>query len=115
MQLIHKPGKIVSGHITMNNQELLQVKPKQMAHIRGNDIAIIFQEPMTALNPVFTIGSQISEILRKHKNLSKRAANKQTGTLLTTVGMPRAEEMMNEYPHQPSSRMRQRVRSALAM
>ena len=115
MQLIHKPGKIVSGHITMNNQELLQVKPKQMAHIRGNDIAMIFQEPMTALNPVFTIGSQISEILRKHKNLSKRAANQQTVTLLTTVGIPRAEEIMNEYPHQLSGGMRQRVMIAMAI
>src|SRR5690625_7081916 len=115
MQLINKPGRIVSGYITINNQELLQVKPKQMAHIRGNDIAMIFQEPMTALNPVFTIGSQISEILRKHKNLSKRAANKQTVTLLTTVGIPRAEEIMNEYPHQLSGGMRQRVMIAMAI
>src|SRR5690625_2200032 len=86
-----------------------------MAQIRGNDIAMIFQEPMTALNPVFTIGSQISEILRKHKNLSKRAANQQTVTLLTTVGIPRAEEIMNEYPHQLSGGMRQRVMIAMAI
>lgn len=115
MQLIHKPGKIVSGCITMDNQELLQVKPKQMANIRGNDIAMIFQEPMTALNPVFTIGNQISEILRKHKNLSKRSANKQAIILLTTVGIPRAEEIMREYPHQLSGGMRQRVMIAMAI
>jgi len=115
MQLIHKPGKIVSGYITMDNQELLQVKPKQMAHIRGNDIAMIFQEPMTALNPVFTIGSQISEILRKHKDLSKRSAHERAVSLLTTVGIPRAKEIMREYPHQLSGGMRQRVMIAMAI
>src|SRR5690625_5884596 len=78
-------------------------------------MAMILQEPRTALNPVFTIGSQISETLRKHQNLSKLAANQQTVTLITTVGIPRAEEIMNEYPHQLSGGMRQRVMIAMAI
>lgn len=115
MQLINKPGKIVDGTIVMNDKKLLDYKPKQMSKIRGNDIAMIFQEPMTALNPVFTIGNQITEMIRKHKNAPKHEAHEQAIGLLNTVGIPRAKEIMNEYPHQLSGGMRQRVMIAIAI
>ena len=115
MQLINKPGKIIEGSITMNNQELLKLKPKQMTSIRGNDIGMIFQEPMTALNPVFTVGNQITEIIRKHKKVKKREAEIQAIGLLNVVGIPRPEEIMKEYPHQLSGGMRQRVMIAMAI
>lgn len=115
MGLINKPGRIVSGDILMNDCDLLNLKPKQMTEIRGNDIAMIFQEPMTALNPVFTIGNQITEILRKHKKMNKKDAHKRAIELLGVVGIPRAEEIMKEYPHQLSGGMRQRVMIAMAI
>ena len=95
--------------------ELLKLRPKQMTEIRGNEIAMIFQEPMTALNPVFTIGNQITEILRKHKKMSKQDAHMQAIELLNVVGIPRPGEIMKEYPHQLSGGMRQRVMIAMAI
>ncbi|MBE1556726.1 ABC transporter ATP-binding protein [Sporosarcina limicola] len=115
MQLINKPGRIVDGTITMNDQKLLELKPKQMTNIRGNDIAMIFQEPMTALNPVYTIGSQITEILRKHKKMNKKDAHQEAIELLKVVGIPRPKEILKEYPHQLSGGMRQRVMIAMAI
>jgi len=115
MQLINKPGKIVDGVILLKDQKLLEFKPKQMTKIRGNDVAMIFQEPMTALNPVFTIGNQIMEMIRKHKNVTKAEAREQAVDLLHTVGIPRANNIMNEYPHQLSGGMRQRVMIAIAI
>ena len=115
MQLINKPGRIVDGTIKMNDHELLKLRPKQMTEIRGNEIAMIFQEPMTALNPVFTIGNQITEILRKHKKMSKQDAHMQAIELLNVVGIPRPGEIMKEYPHQLSGGMRQRVMIAMAI
>ena len=115
MQLINKPGRIVDGTIKMNDHELLKLRPKQMTEIRGNEIAMIFQEPMTALNPVFTIGNQITEILRKHKKMSKQDAHLQAIELLNVVGIPRPGEIMKEYPHQLSGGMRQRVMIAMAI
>ncbi|WP_217586192.1 ABC transporter ATP-binding protein [Lentibacillus saliphilus] len=115
MQLINKPGRIVEGTIVMNGKELLQMKPKQMTKVRGNDIAMVFQEPMTALNPVFTIGNQITEMIRKHQKSSKNQAREKAIELLKTVGIPRAEDIMNEYPHQLSGGMRQRVMIAIAI
>ncbi|MBO1002845.1 ABC transporter ATP-binding protein [Pseudogracilibacillus auburnensis] len=115
MRLIAQPGKIVDGSITMNNLDLLSLRDREIISIRGNDIAMIFQEPMTALNPVFTIGNQITEVVRKHKKLSKRAARQKAIDLLKMVGIPRAEEIMNEYPHQLSGGMRQRVMIAIAI
>lgn len=115
MRLIAKPGKIVDGTIVMNNQELLTLRNRQMASIRGKDMAMIFQEPMTALNPVFTIGNQISEVLIKHKKISKQAARKQAVELLDVVGIPRAKDIYDEYPHQLSGGMRQRVMIAMAI
>lgn len=115
MQLINKPGRIVDGTVIMNEQELLKLKPKQMSTIRGNDIAMIFQEPMTALNPVYTIGNQITEIIRKHKKVSKRESVLRAIELLRIVGIARSEEIMKEYPHQLSGGMRQRVMIAMAI
>lgn len=115
MRLINKPGKIVNGAILLEDKELLTLSQKQMTNVRGNEIAMIFQEPMTALNPVFTIGSQITEILRKHKNMTKNTATNEAIRLLQMVGIPRAEEIISEYPHQLSGGMRQRVMIAMAI
>lgn len=115
MQLINKPGKIVNGSITLEGKDLVDMSNKQMTKIRGNDIAMIFQEPMTALNPVFTIGNQITEVLRKHKKMSKKQAKNRAIELLKMVGFPRAEQTIHEYPHQLSGGMRQRAMIAIAI
>lgn len=115
MQLINKPGKIKEGEIIFGGENLVNLSDKQMSKVRGNDIAMIFQEPMTALNPVFTIGNQIVETLVKHKKISKAEARKRAIELLKLVGFPRAEATMNEYPHQLSGGMRQRAMIAIAI
>lgn len=115
MQLIDKPGKIVNGSIQLEGRELVQLSDRKMTKIRGKEVGMIFQEPMTALNPVYTIGNQIIEVLRKHKKISKKDARKQAIELLKTVGFPRAEATMKEYPHQLSGGMRQRVMIAIAI
>ncbi|OZU87307.1 peptide ABC transporter ATP-binding protein [Virgibacillus indicus] len=115
MQLIDKPGRIENGTIFMDGEELVNLTPKQMTKIRGNEIAMIFQEPMTALNPVYTIGNQITEILKKHKKANKTEAREKAINLLNIVGIPRAEDIMKEYPHQLSGGMRQRVMIAMAI
>lgn len=115
MQLISKPGKIVDGSISLEGKSLLDLSDKQMTKIRGNEVAMIFQEPMTALNPVYTIGNQITEVLRKHKKMTKSQAKKRAIELLKMVGFPRAEETMSEYPHQLSGGMRQRAMIAIAI
>ncbi|HLR52349.1 MAG TPA: ABC transporter ATP-binding protein [Candidatus Avamphibacillus sp.] len=115
MQLIDKPGQIENGTVLLNGIDTLKLSQKQMANLRGNDIAMIFQEPMTALNPVFTIGNQITEILRKHKKWNKKRAHQEAVKLLKMVGIPRAEHIIDEYPHQLSGGMRQRVMIAMAI
>lgn len=115
MRLINKPGKIVEGSINLNNTDILALNNREITSVRGNDVGMIFQEPMTALNPVFTIGNQISEVLRKHKKMSKNNAHKEAINLLKRVGIPRAEQIVNEYPHQLSGGMRQRVMIAMAI
>lgn len=115
MQLIHKPGKIIEGKIKLQDEEIQNFTSKQMTKIRGNDIGMIFQEPMTSLNPVYTIGNQIIEILLKHKKLKKQEARTKAIHLLKTVGIPRAEQVIDEYPHQLSGGMRQRVMIAMAI
>ncbi|SDN91492.1 peptide/nickel transport system ATP-binding protein [Tenuibacillus multivorans] len=115
MQLINKPGKIVDGTISLLGQNLLNLSDKQMTKVRGNDVAMIFQEPMTALNPVYTIGNQISEVLRKHKKMNKKQARRRAIELLKMVGFPRAEDTFDEYPHQLSGGMRQRAMIAIAI
>jgi peptide/nickel transport system ATP-binding protein len=115
LRLIPDRGKIVAGEVVFEGQDLLQKSDKEMSHLRGNEISIIFQEPMTAFNPVLTIGDQMMEGLRVHQQLSKRAARERVIDLLKQVGLPQAAEMLKRYPHQLSGGMRQRVMIAMAM
>jgi peptide/nickel transport system ATP-binding protein len=115
MKLVSKPGKIKEGQILFDGKDLVQLSDKQMTNVRGREIGMIFQEPMTALNPVFTIGNQIKETLIRHKKISKNEAERKAVELLKLVGFPRAEETMKEYPHQLSGGMRQRAMIAIAI
>lgn len=115
MQLIEKPGKIVEGSIHLEDTEISGLSSKQMTKLRGNEIAMVFQEPMTALNPVYTVGNQITEMLRKHRKMDKKQAQVEAINLLKIVGISRAEEVVNDYPHQLSGGMRQRVMIAMAI
>ena len=110
------PGEIVSGSsIRFNDEELLEVKPARLREIRGNEISMIFQEPMTSLNPVLTVGHQIEEVLRLHRGLSKRKARAAGVALLAEVGIPEPDERFDAYPHQMSGGMLQRVMIAIAL
>lgn len=116
MQLVPSPpGKIVSGEINFKGENLAQASEKRMKKIRGNEISMIFQEPMTSLNPLFTIGNQLIEAIRLHQKITKKAAKQKAINMLKLVGIPRAEEIVGEYPHQLSGGMRQRVMIAMAM
>ncbi|MDL2219271.1 ABC transporter ATP-binding protein [Ruminococcaceae bacterium OttesenSCG-928-O06] len=109
------PGKIVGGEILYNGEDLLQKSEGEMRKIRGNDISMIFQEPLTALNPVFTVGRQIMEGLQMHQHLDKKQAHEKAVELLAQVGIPTPERVVDEYPHQLSGGMRQRVMIAMAL
>ncbi|MEW9672016.1 ABC transporter ATP-binding protein [Ammoniphilus sp. 3BR4] len=109
------PGKIVGGTMFFKGENLVQVSEKRMRQIRGNEISMIFQEPMTSLNPVYTIGDQIGETVRLHRRLSKKDAKQHAIDMLRKVGIPRPEQIVKEYPHQLSGGMRQRVMIAMAM
>lgn len=109
------PGKIIEGEILFNGIDLVSLSEKQMYKIRGNDISMIFQDPMNSLNPVLTIGEQIIEVLVYHEKLTKREAKEKAIELLKLVGFSRAEELISEYPHRLSGGMRQRVMIAIAM
>tara|TARA_Y100001936_G_scaffold117652_1_gene115111 strand:- start:5795 stop:6781 length:987 start_codon:yes stop_codon:yes gene_type:complete len=109
------PGEIVDGEVIYKNQNLLDLSYDEMRNIRGRDIAMIFQEPMTSLNPVLKIGVQMNEVLIKHENLSEEEATKRSIEMLTAVGIPDPEQRINEYPHQFSGGMRQRVMIAMAL
>jgi peptide/nickel transport system ATP-binding protein len=109
------PGKIVGGTITLEGKDLLQLNEGEMRDIRGNEISMIFQEPMTSLNPVLTIGHQIAEALRLHQDLSKSAANEKAVDMLQRVKIPEPAQRTREYPHQLSGGMRQRAMIAMAL
>jgi peptide/nickel transport system ATP-binding protein len=115
LRLIQSPGKIKSGKILFDGKDLLQLSEKDMRKIRGNEISMIFQEPMTSLNPVFTIGEQISEVYQIHRNLSKREAKEKSIEMLKLVGIPSPEKRIDQYPHELSGGMRQRVMIAMAL
>ena len=109
------PGKIVEGEILFEGTDLLQLSAADMRRIRGNDISMIFQEPMTSLNPVFTIGNQITEAVRLHQGLNKKDALAKAVEALRLVGIPVPERRVHEYPHQLSGGMRQRAMIAMAL
>ena len=109
------PGEIVEGEIVYGNKNLLELSYDEMREYRGKDIAMIFQEPMTSLNPVFKINMQVNEVLMKHEGLSWDEASKRSIEMLDAVGMPDPEKRMNDYPHQFSGGMRQRVMIAMAL
>lgn len=116
MKLIpNPPGKIINGEILFDGENILNKSETEMHKIRGNKVAMIFQEPMTALNPVFTIGHQISEVFTLHQNLSKKEAREKTIELLNIVGIPEAEKRFDQYPFELSGGMRQRVMIAMAL
>ncbi len=116
MRLIPSPpGKITAGQVLFEERDLLKMDLEQMRHVRGNRIAMIFQDPMTSLNPVLTIGRQVSEALELHMGMDKNQALKRSIELLEMVGIPRAEDRVRDYPHQFSGGMRQRVMIAMAL
>lgn len=116
MRLLPQPaGQVVSGSIRLQGQDLLSLSLKQMQQIRGNRIGMVFQEPMTALNPVHTIGRQLTEVLYLHKKVSKHEAVREAVEMLDRVGIPSPDVRMGEYPHQLSGGMRQRVVIAMAL
>ncbi|ALS79352.1 MULTISPECIES: ABC transporter ATP-binding protein [Planococcus] len=110
------PGKITNGEILFQDKDLTKLSEKEMRGIRGNDIAMIFQEPMTSLNPLFTIGNQLREAIKIHKkDWSKKQVQERAIEMMNLVGLPRPEGLMKEYPHQLSGGMRQRVMIAMAL
>src|SRR2546426_1988335 len=115
MRLVAPPGKIVNGEILFEGRNLLKLSNREMRDVRGNDIAMIFQDPMTSLNPVFTVGEQIAEALRLHRKLNRKQAWEAAITAMREVSIPDPELRVNDYPHQLSGGMRQRVMIAMAL
>lgn len=115
MRLISDPGKIVGGEIVYKGRNILEMNTKEIQNLRGNEITMIFQEPMISLNPVLTIGKQMIEGIMEHTLLSKKEAYKKSVSLIEKVGLSRAEELMESYPHQLSGGMIQRIMIAIAL
>ncbi len=115
MQLLPRAARVTSGRIVFDDRDLLGLDAREMRQLRGRDIAMIFQEPMTSLNPVMSIGRQIGEVLKVHEKLSGRAARERAIELLKLVRIPAAEKRGDDYPHQLSGGMRQRVMIAMAV
>ena len=115
MRLIAPPGKIVGGEIVLDGTDLLRLDEEDMYEVRGNRISMIFQEPMTSLNPVFTVGDQIAEAVLVHEKVSAEQAKKRAIEMLGLVGIPQPQQRYNAYPHEMSGGMRQRVMIAMAL
>jgi len=115
LRLVPSPGRITGGRVLLDERDLLALPPVALQAVRGKRIAMIFQEPMTALNPVITVGEQIAEMIRLHLRLSRSAAKSRTIDLLRLVGIPSPDKRWAEYPHQLSGGMRQRVMIAMAI
>ena len=113
--IANPPGRIIGGSVTFEGEDLLKVSESDMRQIRGNRIAMVFQEPMTSLNPVLTIGRQLTETLELHQKMAKRAARSRAAELLDIVGIPDAATRLRDFPHQFSGGMRQRVMIAMAL
>lgn len=114
--LLQNPGKVIGGSITFEGQDVLAKTPAEMVNFRGSEVAMIFQNPMTCLNPVYTIGNQLMEALKAHdKNISKEEAQKRAMEMLEEVGINNVEKRMKQYPHELSGGMRQRVMIAMAL
>ena len=114
--LLQSPGKVMEGSITLEGEDMLAKTPSEMVDYRGSQVAMIFQNPMTCLNPVYTIGNQLTEALRAHdKSISKEAADKRAMEMLEQVGINNVEKRMKQYPHELSGGMRQRVMIAMAL
>ncbi len=115
LRLVSNPGKIVDGEMNWKGENLLEYSERQMRAIRGNDIAMIFQEPMTSLDPLYTVGNQIIEAISLHQGLKGKAARDKAIESLNDVGIPEPEKRVDSYPHQMSGGMRQRVMIAIAL
>jgi len=113
--ILPRAGRVTDGEVMFEDVDLLKLPDSQLRQIRGNEIAMIFQDPMTSLNPVLTVGRQITEGLRKHLDMSREDATKEAVSLLDRVGIPAAEDRVGDYPHQFSGGMRQRVMIAMAI
>jgi peptide/nickel transport system ATP-binding protein len=115
LRLVPEPPGKIAGSIRFRGKDLLRLSEREMRNIRGNDISMVFQEPMTSLNPVLTVGRQLGETLRLHERLGRREADERAIEMLRLVGIPEAKRRIDEYPHQMSGGMRQRVMIAIAL
>jgi oligopeptide/dipeptide ABC transporter ATP-binding protein len=115
LRLIGQPGRIVEGEIIFDGQDLLRLPESEMVHVRGNRISMIFQQPQSALNPVYRVGGQIAEVLEIHKNLKREAGARRAVELLQMVGIPDADQRAQAFPHELSGGMAQRVMIAMAL
>ena len=115
MGIIPEPGKILNGSINFEDKDITKLSEAEMLKLRGKEVGMIFQDPMTSLNPVFTVGSQIDESLKKHTNLDKKQRKKRIIELFELVGINQPEKRLKQYPHEFSGGMRQRVMIAMAL